>query len=175
MAINRTIRFEVFKRDGFRCQYCGKTPPEVTLEVDHIIPRSKNGGDETANLLTACFDCNRGKGKTELSVLPAPCDDRAEQIKEQEEQLKALYLEQAKQRRRIEKDIVCVDEKFQALEEGKFCLSESGRRSVRFLLKTFTKHEIEAALEEAYAPHRYRIRDKFAYACGILWNSKRAR
>lgn len=36
--ISKKLRFEVFKRDGFRCAYCGKFPPAVILEVDHIEP-----------------------------------------------------------------------------------------------------------------------------------------
>lgn len=55
-------RFEVFKRDGFICQYCGRRPPEVILEADHIVPKSKGGTDIIENLITACYECNRGKG-----------------------------------------------------------------------------------------------------------------
>lgn len=51
---SKRLRFEVFKRDGFTCQYCGRTPPGVVLEVDHILPSSKGGQTTTANLLTAC-------------------------------------------------------------------------------------------------------------------------
>jgi len=36
MSLSKKTRFEFFKRDDFRCAYCGKTPPEITLEVDHI-------------------------------------------------------------------------------------------------------------------------------------------
>lgn len=61
MAVPKKTRFEVFKRDGFRCGYCGKTPPAVTLEVDHIEPVANGGEDDLYNLITACFDCNRGK------------------------------------------------------------------------------------------------------------------
>lgn len=70
MAISPKLRFEVFKRDGFTCQYCGRKTPEVVLEVDHIIPKSKGGGDELENLVTSCWECNRGKGASLL-------DDRA--------------------------------------------------------------------------------------------------
>jgi 5-methylcytosine-specific restriction endonuclease McrA len=57
-------RFDVLHRDNFTCQYCGKAPrkgDEVTLEVDHIYPRSKGGSNDKDNLITACSDCNVGK------------------------------------------------------------------------------------------------------------------
>lgn len=57
------LRFEILLRDNFTCQYCGRKSPEVILEVDHIFPRAK-GGEllNKDNLITACFECNRGKG-----------------------------------------------------------------------------------------------------------------
>ena len=61
MAISKSKRYEIFERDGFQCRYCGKQPPEVCLEVDHVIPSSKGGTDDPENLTTACFDCNSGK------------------------------------------------------------------------------------------------------------------
>ena len=51
MSLTKKIRFEVFKRDGFQCGYCGNTPPKVVLEVDHIEPISKGGKDDMNNLL----------------------------------------------------------------------------------------------------------------------------
>lgn len=60
-SISKKTRFEVFKRDGFKCQYCGRSAPEVVLEVDHIIPVCKGGYNDVLNLVTACYDCNHGK------------------------------------------------------------------------------------------------------------------
>jgi 5-methylcytosine-specific restriction endonuclease McrA len=54
-------RFEILKRDGFTCQYCGRKPPEVILEVDHIFPVDKGGTNDPSNLIASCYDCNRGK------------------------------------------------------------------------------------------------------------------
>lgn len=59
-------RFEVLKRDNFRCQYCGRNGKDVTLEVDHINPKSKWGTDDMENLITCCRECNMGKGNTEI-------------------------------------------------------------------------------------------------------------
>jgi hypothetical protein len=66
-AIPKSIRFEVFKRDSFTCQYCGRSAPDVILEVDHINPVANGGTNDIVNLVTACFDCNRGKSKKLLS------------------------------------------------------------------------------------------------------------
>lgn len=76
MPISKSRRFEVFKRDGFTCQYCGQRPPEVILEVDHIDPRALGGSDDEINLITSCADCNRGKSAKRLGdVHPRPDAD----------------------------------------------------------------------------------------------------
>lgn len=66
-AVAVGIRFDVFNRDGFRCRYCGRGPAQgVYLEADHVIPRSAGGPDTLDNLVTACWDCNRGKSDKPL-------------------------------------------------------------------------------------------------------------
>lgn len=52
-------RGNVFRRDGYRCVYCG-TPHNLT--IDHVVPRSKGGKDMWDNLATACQTCNAQKG-----------------------------------------------------------------------------------------------------------------
>ncbi|MEW6048525.1 MAG: HNH endonuclease [Bacillota bacterium] len=69
------VRFEVFKRDKFTCRYCGRTTPQVVLEVDHIVPVAEGGTDDIENLVTSCYECNRGKGATSLDELPVSDDD----------------------------------------------------------------------------------------------------
>lgn len=64
--ISKKLRFEVFKRDNFTCQYCGRMAPYVILEVDHIKPVCKGGENDILNLITSCKDCNMGKGKSKL-------------------------------------------------------------------------------------------------------------
>lgn len=60
--IKPSLRFEILKRDGYRCQMCGVTAKDgATLEIDHITPVSKGGGNDADNLQVLCRDCNAGK------------------------------------------------------------------------------------------------------------------
>lgn len=57
-----SLRYDVLRRDGFRCQICGITAKEgAKLHVDHIIPVSKGGKTILSNLRTLCDRCNMGK------------------------------------------------------------------------------------------------------------------
>lgn len=53
------LRWEVFKRDGFRCRHCGA---QEMLRADHIVPESKGGPTTIENLQTLCHSCNARKG-----------------------------------------------------------------------------------------------------------------
>jgi hypothetical protein len=58
-------RFNILRRDGFRCCTCGRGPRDgVHLEVDHIVPTTQGGQDIDGNLWTLCYDCNRGAGRS---------------------------------------------------------------------------------------------------------------
>ena len=52
-------RRNIMKRDNNTCQYCGR---KSDLTLDHVMPRSRNGGDTWENLVTACNVCNVKKG-----------------------------------------------------------------------------------------------------------------
>lgn len=65
-AISQRMRFDILKRDNYTCQYCGQRAPQAVLEIDHVVPRAGGGPDVIDNYLTACKDCNRGKGATVL-------------------------------------------------------------------------------------------------------------
>ena len=57
------LRYQILRRDGFRCQLCGASQADgVRLHVDHIIPVSKGGTSDVENLRTLCDRCNLGKG-----------------------------------------------------------------------------------------------------------------
>jgi hypothetical protein len=80
-AIPKSVRFEVFKRDSFTCQYCGRKAPDVVLEVDHINPVANGGENDILNLVTSCRDCNGGKGAKLLTDHQA-IDKQREQLEE---------------------------------------------------------------------------------------------
>jgi len=69
--IGNSRRFRVLEAYGFACGYCGaKAKDGAILEVDHIHPRSKGGTDALHNLVSACFNCNRGKSARVLIAKP---------------------------------------------------------------------------------------------------------
>ena len=62
-ADRKLTRLEIFKRDKYTCQYCGKEGKQLTL--DHIIPRYRGGQHTWENVVSACVSCNRRKaGRT---------------------------------------------------------------------------------------------------------------
>ncbi len=71
--LRRTRKIKVWKRDNFRCKYCGLSLRigmsydyrNTDITVDHVIAKSKGGSNEISNLVTACKDCNQMKGTLE--------------------------------------------------------------------------------------------------------------
>lgn len=93
MSLSKKTRFEIFKRDGFKCGYCGRCVSSgITLEVDHIIPKAKGGTDIFENLTTACFECNRGKRDGLIGDKKHSTKAVVDKIKEHQEQMKEYLL-----------------------------------------------------------------------------------
>ena len=68
--LQQRMRFKTFRRDSFTCRYCGKSPLKdvsVTLQCDHILSIQSGGETTMSNLVTACTDCNSGKGSSRLN------------------------------------------------------------------------------------------------------------
>ena len=63
--IRRNVPFNrrnLLRRDGLRCQYCGRSPGLRELTMDHVVPRSQGGGTSWINCVVACVGCNNRKG-----------------------------------------------------------------------------------------------------------------
>jgi len=149
--LSQKLRFEVFKRDEFTCQYCGRKPPEVILHVDHIIPVSEGGLDDISNLITSCKDCNLGKSNTSLEN--KPCRDDIQQLREETAekviQLKEYYKFQEERQKQIHKDLDEINEYWTKLQNGEYSLSNKGLMSIKYFLRIFTKYDIMEAMDTA--------------------------
>lgn len=60
-SIPNSLRWRALERDAFTCVYCGAKAPDVRLEVDHVVPKSRGGKDVLENLATSCSVCNQSK------------------------------------------------------------------------------------------------------------------
>jgi 5-methylcytosine-specific restriction endonuclease McrA len=58
----RFSRQNIYLRDGFTCQYCGRTLPRSQLNLDHVVPRSQGGRTTWENVVCSCVRCNLSKG-----------------------------------------------------------------------------------------------------------------
>ena len=138
--ISKTLRFEVFKRDSFTCQYCGRKAPEVVLQIDHIKPVADGGTNDIMNLVTSCVDCNLGKGARRLNdnIAVAKQQKQAELLAERLEQIEMLrdwYLELSNQ---DAAEVEAVSALYESLTNHKYVLTEAFKQEVlRGLLKKF--------------------------------------
>lgn len=146
-TISKKVRFEVFKRDSFTCQYCGKCAPEVTLHVDHIEPVSKGGDNSLINLITACAECNLGKSDRKLSdqTMLAKQQEQLAALNERREQLEMMV-----QWRKALLDMGDQELDLLVLEVesllGGMAISQSGIGELRKLLR---KHGYQEAIKTA--------------------------
>ncbi len=67
-SVSLKMRFAVFLRDKFTCQYSGKNSQKCQIEVDHILPISKGNSNSFGNLVTACQECNLYKSNTVIDL-----------------------------------------------------------------------------------------------------------
>lgn len=144
-SISKKTRFEVFKRDGFKCQYCGECAPDVILEVDHIDPVSKGGADEMVNYITACRSCNAGKSDRKLDDNTTLAKQRAQlaELNERREQLEMMMTWRSGMKDINEMQVEQAADAWNDAAVGWY-LNETGLKGLRTLLK---KHGLMAVLD----------------------------
>mmetsp|Transcript_28185 Transcript_28185/g.110739 ORF Transcript_28185/g.110739 Transcript_28185/m.110739 type:complete len:270 (-) Transcript_28185:951-1760(-) len=69
-SIPAFTRFNVFLRDNFRCQYCGKRQKATDLTFDHVLPKKYGGKCNWSNIVSACIKCNGRKGSRMIKNIP---------------------------------------------------------------------------------------------------------
>ncbi|MCI1437081.1 MAG: HNH endonuclease [Acetobacter indonesiensis] len=148
-SLSKKIRFEVFKRDKFTCQYCGRTAPEVVLQCDHIAPVAKGGKNDILNLITSCFDCNNGKRDVPLAD-GQTLKKQIEMLSDLEEKRQQIEM-MMRWRDELESlDDYQVDKAAQSLEIDGLCASEFGRSKIKKMLKKYSLEEFLIARDEAF-------------------------
>ena len=176
MGLSKKTRFEIFKRDLFTCQYCGRRPPDVVLEVDHIIAKAKDGSDHADNLTTSCGECNQGKSDRSLGDTLPIVDEmqRLEAIQEMQERA-ALLKKQvtvAEALRSSEDDIVETirDWWVDVVGDDDRFERESVRKFVQLLPPVKILEAIQSAQARVAGASPYR---QWKYFCGVCWGMVR--
>ena len=148
IVLSKKIRFEVFKRDSFTCQYCGRSAPEAILHVDHIMPVSKGGDSDITNLITACDSCNQGKSDIQLddNAVMEKRKKQLDELQERREQIEMMY-EWHSGLLDIDNDstdVVCL--LFKELVPG-HSINENGEAKIKILIKKYTLNEVIESLK----------------------------
>jgi len=156
-TLSKKTRFEVFKRDSFKCQYCGAASPEAVLVVDHIDPISKNGADEMVNYITACQPCNAGKSDRKLgdNTVVAKQKAQLDDLNERREQLEMMLQWRQGMKDIGESQVDAAYEHWRALTPN-YSLKEESLKKLRKHVKDFgIAHVLDAIDTAAEQYHKY--------------------
>lgn len=167
-AISKKTRFEVFKRDGFTCQYCGATPPAVVLEVDHILAVAAGGRSHQDNYATACNRCNRGKGAADLKTAPQSLSERAKDVAEREAQLLGYQAVMEARRTRLDDEMWRVAEVIDtgSSERG---MSRNWTGSIRRFIERLGLFRVLEFADNSRSRFPRGGKQTFLYFCGTCW------
>jgi hypothetical protein len=179
--LSKRIRFEVFKRDDFQCRYCGASPPDALLHVDHIVPVVEGGRDDIENLATSCDRCNLGKGPRPLTDTSKPraTPDSIEITKERKAQI-ASYRKHI--REWADAKLAAEDEEVEivaAAYSGKPNVTwkreeaPETRAQVLFFVRRIGLKRVCEAATTSLDRGSY-VRDQYRYFCGCCWTIVRS-
>lgn len=151
--VKKSVRFEVFKRDNFTCQYCGGKAPDVILHLDHVSPVAGGGTNDIMNLITSCEPCNLGKGAKPLDDDTVLAKQRAqlEELNERREQLEMMLAWREGLSDLDEQSIDAFDDAFHNATRCQ--LSKVGRSKVKSWLKKFTISELLTGLDASLSTY----------------------
>lgn len=171
-SMTKKTRFEVFKRDSFTCQYCGRSAPEIVLHLDHIQPVSKDGDENTFNYITSCVDCNLGKSDRLLSDQSVIAKQKAQldQLQERREQIE-MMLEWRGSLKSIDEDSLAAICDAWEQTVVTYRLNDIGKAEAKKLLKRFGLQSvldgIDTASQYLEMDHRGRYTSE---SVDLAWN-----
>lgn len=167
MALSKKKRFEIFKRDSFACQYCGRKPPDALLECDHVKPRCEGGTDDYSNLITSCFDCNRGKGGRSIDA--SDCDAVQQMQLEKIAQLAAFNSLLIESTKANDHQLKWLIERVASNLDWPL-LTPDEEKSLRTFLRRLNYDEIILASEITGSKRISGNSARWRYFCGICWS-----
>lgn len=150
-TISKKIRFEVFKRDLFTCQYCGKKAPDIILVLDHVHPHSKGGTNDILNLITSCVECNQGKGARTLSDTSVIDKQRKqiEDLQERKNQIEMMLDWKLSLANYAEDEASKVIKYFNS-KWSTYTLNDSGQRVMKGLVKKYGAITVIEMIDDCY-------------------------
>lgn len=177
MAVSKRLRYEVLRRDGYACRYCGTVAPDAALAIDHVIPVSLGGADAAENLVAACVDCNTGKAASNPDA-DFVADVRADAIR----WAQAMYFVMREQQAQLDQLLTYVDlvdgmwQRWRLPGGQPLPRPEDWRQSVSTMRDQFVNEsEWRYAIDWAMGTVRVPAASKWRYTCGILWKRIRER
>lgn len=172
--VTKRLRYEILRRDGFRCRYCGATPAEAELRIDHVIPEALGGPSVPSNLATACHPCNSGKSSVppEAPIVEQVADDALRWSAAME---RAASEMEARLRKRDDQNLVFLNEwtayTYGGSAEQTVQLDPNWSTSVtRLRTAGLTDPLIVEAVKATMGANRVLPENRFRYFCGVAWN-----
>ncbi len=143
---------------------------QLNVRLDDVDPKSKGGKDDINNLVTACFDCNRGKKAIPLTKIPPKLSENLEVLQKQEAQIKEYRKFIRKIELRVQKDMNAVDAVYREAYPG-WQLSDLFRLgTLKQFINKLPLPEIVSAMEIAVSRVPQDKDRVIKYFCGICWN-----
>lgn len=175
MAVSKRLRYEVLRRDGHACRYCGAAAPDARLTVDHVVPVALGGRDDPTNLVAACVDCNAGKSASSPDQ-PLVADVQADSLRWS----RAMQIAAQGRRNELADLTDYIGEIDRLWREWKLTNGEPVDRPIDWQRSAEVFFGNQVAVEEwQYAVRRTMENPRivsykaWTYMCGILWSRLR--
>lgn len=173
-GVGKRLRFEVFKRDGFTCVYCGGQPPKVVLHCDHVVAVGNGGSSDIDNLVTACDACNLGKGARPLTSVPLSLAEKTVLLREREEQVIAFNeLVAAKRERVVETAWLVANVLLAGWGKEPDLFNRYWLTSIERFVEKLSPDDLYEAANIALCHVRHSEDKCFRYFCGVCWKKIR--
>lgn len=173
MSISKRLRYEILKRDGNKCRYCGASSEESPLTIDHVVPVALGGTDDPANLVAACKDCNAGKSASspDAAVVAQVADDAMRWARAQQAAAVELLADLAR-RDAMRAEFKSAWDGWLTAAKKPMPLPENWPESVdQFVKAGLPMRVLVDCIDKAMRRKRIANGDLFRYMCGIAWST----